>query len=71
MPYKIVPFQPGLEVGFYRLHCPANEAGWCNCVAWWVTGWDGWGERTAEENRQLRQSLLKKGEYDGRGPYFG
>ena len=65
MSYKLVPFQPGMEADFFRLHCLANEADWCNCVAWWVESWDGWGERTAEQNRQLRQSLLAQDEYDG------
>ena len=53
MDYRLVSFRPGLEDDFFRLHCPANDAGWCNCVAWLVDGWEGWGERTAEQNRQL------------------
>jgi ribosomal protein S18 acetylase RimI-like enzyme len=65
MDYRLVSFRPGLEDDFFRLHCPANDAGWCNCVAWLVDGWEGWGERTAEQNRQLRQTLLAEGEYDG------
>ncbi|MCI0399279.1 MAG: GNAT family N-acetyltransferase [Chloroflexi bacterium] len=47
------------------MHSQANGAGWCFCVAWWTPGWEGWGERTAEENYQLRQALLERGEYDG------
>jgi ribosomal protein S18 acetylase RimI-like enzyme len=50
---------------FYRLHCAANDAGWCYCVAWWAPTWDGWGERTAAENRWLRDALCDRGEYDG------
>ena len=38
---------------------------WCWCVAWEVPTWDGWGDRTAEENRSLRRLLWVKGEYDG------
>jgi ribosomal protein S18 acetylase RimI-like enzyme len=34
-------------------------------VAWHAPTWEGWGERTAEENRALRESLLERGEYDG------
>jgi ribosomal protein S18 acetylase RimI-like enzyme len=34
-------------------------------VAWWVESWDGWGERTAEQNRRLRECLLANGHYDG------
>lgn len=65
MSYKLLPFKPGLEDAFYGLHCPAHKTEWCNCVAWWVNSWDGWGERTADQNRQLRESLLAQGEYDG------
>ena len=50
---------------FYRLHGPENGAGWCYCAAWRVPTWEGWGERTAEQNRALRQSLFDSGEYDG------
>lgn len=65
MVYKLVPFQTGLEEDFFQLHSPANEAGWCYCAAWWVDSWEGWGDRTAEQNRRLRESLLAGGEYDG------
>jgi GNAT superfamily N-acetyltransferase len=34
-------------------------------VAWWVPTWDGWGDRTVEENAALRESLCDGGEYDG------
>lgn len=69
--YRLVGFRTGLEEDFYRLHCPANEAGWCHCVAWWVASWQGWGERTAEQNRQLREGLLAEGQYDGYLLYEG
>ncbi len=39
--------------------------GWCWCVAWEVETWDGWLDRTAEENRQLREQLWSEGEYHG------
>lgn len=50
---------------FFELHCEGNDAGWCNCIAWWVPTWEGWEERTAEENRALRESLFDGDEYDG------
>ena len=50
---------------FFRLHCPKNGAGWCSCVAWWVATWQGWDERTADENRMLRESLFARGQFDG------
>lgn len=50
---------------FDAVHCDANDAGVCRCVAWWVSTWDGWSERTAEQNRKLRDELCARGEYDG------
>lgn len=50
---------------FYQIHRPENGEGWCNCVAWWVPSWDGWGDRTAEGNRKLRDNLFDDGHYDG------
>ena len=56
---------PETRPDFWRLHCEANGEGWCNCVAWWVESFDGWGERTAEQNRALREELFARGEDDG------
>lgn len=50
---------------FARLHCAANESGWCQCVAWWVPGWEGFGERTAAQNAELRSALFARGVRDG------
>lgn len=50
---------------FYSLHCEKNGEGWCNCVAWWVPTWDGWDQRTKEQNRKFRDNLFAQGEYDG------
>lgn len=55
---------PDRRADFYALHAEACDAGWCCCVAWWVPTWAGWGERTAEENRALRDHLFDHGEYD-------
>lgn len=56
---------------FYGLHCDANDLGWCRCVAWHVETWEGWGERTADENRALRDRLFDAGEADGYLLYSG
>ena len=64
-------FGPALHEDFRRLHSDANDAGWCRCVAWWVPTWDGWGERTAQENAALREELCDAGEYDGLLAYEG
>lgn len=50
---------------FYTVHCSDNGTGWCYCAAWWVPTWEGWGDRPAEQNRALRESLFNQGEYDG------
>lgn len=56
---------------FYKLHSVKNGCGWCFCVAWWVESWDGWGDRTAEQNRNLRDRLFQKGNFDGYLLYDG
>lgn len=50
---------------FYRLHSAEHQAGWCFCAAWWVPTWQGWGERSADENREVRQALSARGVFDG------
>lgn len=65
MAYRVEPFGAATQDDFRRLHSDANGAGWCRCVAWWVPTWDGWGERTAQENATLRDELCESGEYDG------
>lgn len=39
--------------------------GWCWCVAWEVPTWEGWTERSAEQNCALRERLWAHGEYHG------
>lgn len=56
---------PETVADFFRLHHQAHQAGWCYCTAWWVPTWDGWGDRSAEQNRALRQELFARGEHDG------
>jgi GNAT superfamily N-acetyltransferase len=62
---RVERFGPDLRDAFRSLHSDTNDAGWCRCVAWWVSTWDGWGERTAAENAALRESLCDRDEYDG------
>ncbi|MDD5090229.1 MAG: GNAT family N-acetyltransferase [Candidatus Wallbacteria bacterium] len=50
---------------FYTVHSPESGEGWCNCVAWHVPTWDGWDQRSAEQNRSLRDELFSRGEFDG------
>jgi GNAT superfamily N-acetyltransferase len=69
--FRVERFGPTTREDFLRLHSDANGAGWCRCVAWWVPTWDGWGERTALENAELRERLCAEGEYDGLLAYAG
>ncbi|MCB2200961.1 GNAT family N-acetyltransferase [bacterium] len=50
---------------FFNLHCDRHEAGFCFCAAWDVESWDDWEERSAEENRAIREQLYTDGIYDG------
>jgi GNAT superfamily N-acetyltransferase len=60
---EVVPLTPDLQDAFRAVM--ACDGGWCQCVAWWVPTWDGWGDRTAEANRALRDALFARGEHDG------
>jgi GNAT superfamily N-acetyltransferase len=59
------------EAEFARIHCDATGNGWCQCVAWWVPTWDGWGERSAAQNAALRAKLFSDGVHDGYLIYSG
>jgi GNAT superfamily N-acetyltransferase len=69
--YSIARFGPDCRADFDRLHSEENGHGWCRCVAWWVPTWERWGERSAEENRALREALCARGEHDGYLLYAG
>ena len=61
---RVERLDPARPEAFFALHSPCNGGGWCRCVAWWVPTWEGWGERSAEENLALRQALFARGEQD-------
>ena len=65
MGYVVRRLKADLREDFYRVHCSGNAADWCSCSAWWVPTWEGWGERSAEANRRVRDGLFERGEYDG------
>lgn len=65
MEFQVRRLTPALREDFYRVHSPQHDCGWCCCVAWWVPTWEGWGGRSAGENRALRDALFDRGEYDG------
>jgi len=50
---------------FYAIHNKKNQAGWCFCSAWWTPSWEGWGQRSAEENKSVREKLFDQKIWDG------
>ncbi|MCX6826468.1 MAG: hypothetical protein NTV06_04250 [candidate division Zixibacteria bacterium] len=65
MQIKVVPLDSTRRDDFFAIHCEKCEMGWCYCTAWWVPNWDGWENRTAEENRALREKLFHDEIHDG------
>ncbi|KAA3612914.1 MAG: GNAT family N-acetyltransferase [Planctomycetota bacterium] len=65
LPDGLLPLSAEHEALFFRFHQQLACADWCYCVAWWVPDWTGWGERSADQNRSLRQSLFAEGIFDG------
>ena len=71
MEITIKPLGPELRADFHALLGKSDDCTWCRCVAWWVPSWEGFSERTAEQNRALRDELFDRGEYDGYLLYEG
>ena len=69
MTYRVQAFNPGNRKDFFEFH--SRVGGECFCSAWWVDTWEEWLAQSGEENRQLREELLKRGEYDGYLIYDG
>lgn len=53
-----------LEKDFFRMRAHPS-CDWCFCVAWHVPTWNGWTDRSAMENRVLREQLFRDGKHDG------
>jgi GNAT superfamily N-acetyltransferase len=63
MQVEIVPLTAARQPAFREvMDC---DGGWCQCVAWWVPSWEGWGDRSAADNLALRERLFARGEHDG------
>ena len=60
---RALSLTPGRRPDFASLH--AGAEGWCQCVAWWVESWEGWGARSEAQNRDLRAELFARGQDDG------
>jgi ribosomal protein S18 acetylase RimI-like enzyme len=63
MEIKVERLTPANQKDFFAFHTAVG--GECFCTAWWVPTWAEWSERTADQNRALREELLQRGEYDG------
>ncbi len=63
MKLRVEAFNPGNREDFFDFHNRVD--GDCFCTAWWVPSWEEWSDTNAESNRELRQDLLRRGEYDG------
>lgn len=50
------------EDEFHRIHAAGSG---CHCVAWWVPTWEGWSERSAQDNARLRRALFEAHVHDG------
>lgn len=62
---KIVPLSTETKEDFYRVHADGVCGGWCFCSAWWVPTWEGFNERTSQQNRALREELFANQTFDG------
>lgn len=69
MKFSVRRFSADVEQDFFDFH--TRVGGECFCTAWWVPTWAEWGERTAEDNLQLRKELLTRREHDGYLLYAG
>ena len=56
---------PASVADFWSLHRDEDGCGWCYCVAWWVPTWKAFPDRSADDNRALREDLFARGEHDG------
>ena len=65
MSITVRPLDASRVDDFYRVHGPKHGTDWCYCAAWWVDTWEGWGQRTAAENRAWREKLFQQKHYDG------
>ncbi len=64
MNVEVRRLEVALEADFWRL-MKSEPFGWCYCSAWTVPSWDGWGDRTAEENMAVRERIFREGGHDG------
>lgn len=63
MDLRVERLSPANQEDFFAFH--TSVGGECFCTAWWVPTWTEWSERSVDQNRALREELLRRGEYDG------
>lgn len=69
--FRLERFTQRRRDDFLSVHSDTRTDAHCYCVAWWVATWEGWSDRTSEQNLDLRNQLLESGEYDGYLAYLG
>jgi GNAT superfamily N-acetyltransferase len=62
---RVERLTPERESDFVAFMQRNEDGAWCWCSAWWTPTWEGFGDRTAEQNRGLRDSLFADGIHDG------
>ena len=65
MTITVRPLDASRVDDFYRVHGREHGTDWCYCAAWWVDTWESWGDRSADENKALREKLFEQDQYDG------
>ena len=65
MDIKVRQLSRSLKEDFYQVHSENSCGGWCFCSAWYIPTWEGFGDRTAEQNKTVREELFAKGVSDG------
>lgn len=68
---RIAKLTTDLKSDFYKVHALGEFGNCCYCMAWWMPSWDGWNDRTCEQNREAREELFSRNEFDGYLLYVG
>lgn len=61
---EVFRFDSARREDFFRLHANEQLDLGCYCAFWWISR-EEYKQNTAEDNRQVREVLLERGEYDG------
>ncbi len=68
---RIIKLSAASKVDFYKVHALGEFGNCCYCMAWWNPSWDGWNDRTCEQNLEAREELFSRQIFDGYLLYVG